>query len=161
MPKATAAAQTLAAPAIIDTFSPAMKLERLSVREKVKSALGLPKEGITSREAGHIDLVVSPSMFPTVDALKSALKAACAANGIEYTIMSESVGPQVIGVTFTNALMQRQVLWGARGHNRQGRVISAAPAPVAVPVVTVSQPEAKTVASKKPAKKTKKTAAAK
>jgi hypothetical protein len=151
---------TPATPAkVADTFSPAMKLERLSVREKIKSALGLPKEAITSREAGYIDLVVAPSMF-TPTALLAALKAACSTNGIQCQIRTEAVEKNgVVTLSFTNDLMVKQgpsanggLGWGARGNSRQARVLTATPAPVAPVVAPESQPATKAGKGKKAGK---------
>ena len=126
--------------AALAALTPASKLERLTVREKIKAALGLPKEAIVSREAGHIDIVVADSLY-TPAQLQRAVQDAAASNGIQ--VVPVGVATSENGVTkfsFTNDLMQAQRGWGERGNNRQGRVLSSMPAQPAPSTSTNSAP---------------------
>lgn len=139
-------------------FSPAMKLERLKVREIVKAALGLPKEAIISREKGCIDIFVSADLF-TVESLTSAVQQACNASGHACVITNSAEQDNLVTLTFHNALMEQQgaagnngLGWGARGNSRQTRVLQAMPATPVQQTVTDSQPAAKKGKGKKAAK---------
>lgn len=116
-------------------------LHRLNVRALLLAALGIDGLKVESREVGQVDVTIPAGSGVGYARAKQRIHRLLADNGIECNwIATERPEDADAGftVSFTNDLMQRQHLWGARGNNKRWRAAMGItvdePQPTAQPV---------------------------